>query len=257
VNIPAVLVVRLPTTTRKDPFMTQLAALTEPNRPASPVVRAATTTDHPAIRQVVRAAFGPYAAKMDPQVFRLYLADLLDLNRHAADGQLLVADVDGKVRGFGAFYPESALQRMNWPPGWAGGRGLAVHPATRHQGVARALLAACEERARALGAPVFAFHTLSFMTTAAALYDALGYHRAPTFDVDLNAHYGVHSPFQAQALAYRRELTPVVTPDLSAVPTTNVPRPRNHAPAYYLGRPSAFWVQQLSRRGPTPVPSVQ
>ncbi len=57
------------------------------------------------------------------------------------------------------------------------------------------------------GAPVFAFHTSGFMTTARALYERLGYRRAPEFDRDLGAYFGVRSSVPWMALAY---LKPVV-----------------------------------------------
>jgi hypothetical protein len=53
---------------------------------------------------------------------------------------------------------------------------------------------------------VFAFHTAEFMTTAIALYERLGYLRAPEFDIDINAHYGVHARRPWRALAYLRPL---------------------------------------------------
>jgi len=69
------------------------------------------------------------------------------------------------------------------------------------------LLTALEDRARAAGAGVFAFHTSAFMTTAVALYERLGYCRAPRFDIDVNAHYGVPAARPWPALAYLRRLT--------------------------------------------------
>jgi hypothetical protein len=63
-----------------------------------------------------------------------------------------------------------------------------------------------ERRAREVGAPVFAFHTASFMTTARALYERLGYCRAPGFDRDMNAHYCVRATRGWTALAYRKSL---------------------------------------------------
>jgi GNAT superfamily N-acetyltransferase len=170
-----------------------------------PVVRSAAPADYAAIRQVVGAAYEQYANLIPADVFSHYLADLLDLNRHARHGHLLVVDVDGRARGFGAFYPDSSVQGFGWPPGWAGGRALAVHPAARGRGVARALLSACERLARDHGAPVFAFHTASFMTNAIALYERLGYRRAPEFDIDLAARFGGNSSFLA--VAYLRHLT--------------------------------------------------
>ncbi len=132
------------------------------------VIRFADPSDHAAIREVINAAYGQYETAMGPDAFDNYLEDLLDLERHARNGQLVVAEVGGSVRGYGAFYPDIAAQKLGWPPGWAGGRGLAVHPAARGIGVAHALIGACEDLAYEYGAPVFAFHTLELMGDARA-----------------------------------------------------------------------------------------
>ncbi|HEX3306314.1 MAG TPA: GNAT family N-acetyltransferase, partial [Streptosporangiaceae bacterium] len=87
-------------------------------------------------------------------------------------------------------------------------RALAVHPGARGHGVARALMAASERLARESGAPVFAFHTASFMTDAIALYDRLGFRRAPEFDFDMAAHYGGTGATPITALAYLHQLAP-------------------------------------------------
>ena len=103
-------------------------------------------------------------------------------------------------------HPDSSIQGFGWPVGWAGGRGLAVHPAARGRGVATALLAELECRARSVCADELAFHTAEFMTTAVALYERLGYRRAPHFDLDLNHHFDIHDSAPVRALAYRRAL---------------------------------------------------
>jgi predicted nicotinamide N-methyase/ribosomal protein S18 acetylase RimI-like enzyme/tetratricopeptide (TPR) repeat protein len=148
-------------------------------RTTVPLVRDAVPADYPAIREVVIAAYRQYADLIPPDVFSPYLADLLDLDRHAHHGRLFVVEVDGLVRASGSFYPDASVQGLGWPPGWASGRALAVHPDARGLGVARALIATCERLAREAGVPVFAFHTASFMTKAIALYDRLGFSRAP------------------------------------------------------------------------------
>jgi GNAT superfamily N-acetyltransferase len=175
--------------------------------PSTPLVRPAGPADHAAIRDILRAAYSQYTADIPPQVWDTYLADLLDLDRHARDGDLLVAVVDGAIAGYAAFHPDATAQGFGWPPGWAGGRGLAVHPAYRGRGVAAALLAELEYRSRDAGADVFAFHTSAFMTTAVALYERLGYRRAPEFDLDVNAHYGIDAATPWPALAYLRRLS--------------------------------------------------
>ena len=164
--------------------------------------------DYPEIRRVIIAAYRQYADLIARDVFSPYLADLLDLDTHARHGHLIVVEADGRIRGFGAFYPDASAQGLGWPPGWASGRALAVHPDARGHGVARALLAANERLARESGAPVFAFHTASFMTDAIALYDRLGFRRAPEFDFDMAAHYGGTGAAPITALAYLRQLAP-------------------------------------------------
>jgi len=184
---------------------------TPATRSSTVQVREAGAADRPAVRGLVAAAYSQYADVLPPVLFRRYLADLLDLDRHAAHGPLLVADDMGRIVGSAAFYRDIAAQGMGWPPSWAGGRALAVHPAARGGGAARALLAACEPRARLVGAPVFAFHTGTFMADAISLYERLGYRRAPEHDLDLAAHYGVRTPAPVRSIAYYHPLAPSAT----------------------------------------------
>jgi GNAT superfamily N-acetyltransferase len=171
------------------------------------LVRRALGSDRTAIRSVVAAAYAPYARILGVALFRRYQADLLDLDRHACLGEVLVAELDGVVRGSGTYYPDAADQGVGWPAGWASGRGLAVDPSARGLGVAQALLSAVENRARADRAPVFAFHTAGFMLDAVALYERLGYERAPEFDIDLADLLGATAAAPVPALAYLRRLS--------------------------------------------------
>ena len=177
-------------------------------RTTMPLVRDAVPADYPAIREVLIAAYRQYADLLSLDIFSPYLADVLDLEKHARHGRLLVVEADGRVCGFGAFYPDAAVQGVGWPAGWASGRALAVHPAARGRGVARTLLATCERLAREAGAPVFAFHTASFMTDAITLYERLGFRRAPEFDFDLAARYSRFGAAPIMSITYLRCLTP-------------------------------------------------
>ena len=171
------------------------------------LVRDAVPADYPAIREVTLAAYGQYAYLVARDVFEPYLADVLDLEEHARNGRWLVVEADGQILGSGAFYPDAAAQGYGLPAGWASGRALAVHPAVRGRGAARALLAAVECLAEDSGAPVFAFHTASFMTSAIALYERLGYRRAPEFDFNMAARYSP-SATPITSIAYYRCLDP-------------------------------------------------
>lgn len=178
-----------------------------PGRTVTVLVRDADPADRADLREVVEAAYRPFGRVLPPAVFGGLLADVLDFDRHARRGQLLVAEVDGRIRGSAAFYPNSFSHGMGWPRGWVGGRALAVHPDARRQGAARALLTACEQRARILGARTFAFHTAGSMVEAIALYEGLGYCRIPPFDIDLTTHYGHPAGRPIMALAYRKNVS--------------------------------------------------
>jgi GNAT superfamily N-acetyltransferase len=173
------------------------------------LVRDAVPADYQAIRDVVIAAYRQYADLITQDIFSPYLADVLDLETHARYGRLFVVEVDEQIKGFAAFYPDATVQRVGFPAGWASGRALAVHPSARSLGVARALLATGERVAREAGAPVFAFHTHSFMTSAMALYERLGYRRAPQFDYDLAARFSRFAAEPIMSFTYLRHLTPM------------------------------------------------
>jgi GNAT superfamily N-acetyltransferase len=190
------------------------------SRPAV-CVRTADRDDHSAIRALLWTAYGPYAPHVPAPVFLRYLSDLLDLERHAANGPLLVAEVEERIVGHAAFYPDAGRLGFDFPDDWASGRALAAHPAVRGRGVARALIAECERLARAGGSPVFAFHTAGFMDTAIALYDGLGYRRAPEYDVDLARHYGFDEFAPIPVIAYRRDLAMGPSPHLPGQATAD------------------------------------
>ena len=169
-------------------------------------VRRAVEADLPEVRTIVARAYRQYRRVLGGEVFSRYLDDLLDLDRHRTHGQLLAAELHGVVCGAVAYYPEASVQGIGWPDGWASGRGLAVDTPTRGLGVAEALTREVQRRARADGAPVFAFHTAAFMHGARALYDRLGFERAPEFDVDLREYLGLGHDRPVPTLAYLRRL---------------------------------------------------
>ena len=172
-----------------------------------PMVREAEPRDHPRIRLLLNESTAQYRAVLPSRMYHAYLDDLLDLDRHARDGHLLVATRETQIVGSASFYADATVQHMGWPSGWSGGRGLAVHPAARRHGVAQALLGRCERLGRTVGSPMFAFHSATFMKEAVRLYGHLGYIRLPRYDTDLAAHYGAAGEAYLPVLAFGRDLT--------------------------------------------------
>ena len=174
---------------------------------AVPSVRAAVPADYPAIRDVVIAAYRQYAGLLERDIFSPYLADLLDVDTHARFGHLFVVEAGERVCAYAAWYPDASVRWFPWPAGWATGRALAVHPDARGNGAAHALFAVGEDLARRAGAPVLAFHTHSYMTGAIAMYERMGYRRAPEFDFDVAERFGRFGAAPVMSLAYYRNLT--------------------------------------------------
>lgn len=173
---------------------------------ATLAVRDAGPADRADLREVAEAAYAPFAIAPRFTVYADVLADVLDLDNRSRRGQLMVAEIDGRIRGSVVFHPNTFTTGMGWPRGWAGGHAITVHPGARRHGVERALLAECERRARVSGARTFAFHTASFLTEAIALYEGLGYCRVPHFDLDLTTRYGHPASRPIRAIAYCRDL---------------------------------------------------
>lgn len=126
-----------------------------------------------------------------------YLADLRDARGRSEDSVVLVADAGGDLAGTITWCPEGSSHREIAEPGEGEFRSLGVAPACRGQGVGRALVLACLDRARESGCHAVVLSSSSDMTAAHRVYAALGFARLPERDWGLP---GMH------LLAFRREL---------------------------------------------------
>jgi predicted N-acetyltransferase YhbS len=164
-------------------------------------VREADRSEHEAIRAVISAAYREYTSVLPPVLFDEYLANLLDLDARAEGGTMLVVERAGAIVGTVSFFEDAAGEGLSWPSGWAGLRALAVDPAARGLGIGRML-----DRARAAGATVLCLHTASFMAAAVAIYQEMGFQRAPAFDFSPTGHLGVEVATEVRVIAYRLDL---------------------------------------------------
>jgi ribosomal protein S18 acetylase RimI-like enzyme len=110
-----------------------------------------------------------------------YLDRIADVAGRAERTTIVVAVEAGRVLGSatleldGRIEPESAPL----PPDEAQIRMLGVSPDARRRGVARLLMAACEDRARAAGRTRMTLNTTQRMEVAQRMYASLGYEREP------------------------------------------------------------------------------
>jgi len=108
-----------------------------------------------------------------------YLSRLADVARRAQQTLVLVALLDGEIVGSATVELDGRIEPDSPPPapGTAHLRMVGVSPTARRQGVARALIAASIDAARAAGRDVLTLHTTAAMAGAQRLYEGLGFVR--------------------------------------------------------------------------------
>ncbi len=116
-----------------------------------------------------------------------YLSHLAAVAERAERTTILVAVEDGQILGTATLELHGRVDEVEdgpLAPGEAHIRMLGVAADARGRGVARALMAACEERARQHGRVVMTLNTTHRMAGAQHMYAALGYERGPDRVVD-------------------------------------------------------------------------
>lgn len=156
--------------------------MTHPSRDMQ--IRDARADERNAIRELTLASYAEFATVMTPSAWgelERALHTALDSN---GDAERIVAEQDGQLVGSVMLYPPAAAtysglsERVVWPEL----RLLAVLPSARGQGVGRALVNECVERARRTGATALGLHTSESMRVALHIYEQMGFVRAPEFD---------------------------------------------------------------------------
>lgn len=142
-------------------------------------VRPATSADLEAAAEICVLAYDA-AGQLEPG--SPYAATLRDTPARAESGVLLVAERDQTVVGTVTICPIGTEFAEICRDGELEFRFLAVHPDHQRSGIADALVAACEQQARAQGAHTLAICVRDTNTGAAAMYERRGFTRVPERD---------------------------------------------------------------------------
>jgi ribosomal protein S18 acetylase RimI-like enzyme len=132
---------------------------------------------------VVRAAYQQFESVYPGESWERYITMVGDLRPRAGEGEIILAQRAGDLVGSVTFYADGSKSGQGeWPEGWSGVVRLAVLPAARGLGIGRTLIDECLRRARERSAATLALHTTEWMAVARAMYECIGFVRAPEFD---------------------------------------------------------------------------
>ena len=152
--------------------------------PAGLTIRDARAEDAPAIERLVLGAYADYERIMDPGAWRGLDGAVRAALASGAGAERIVCERDGRLVGSVMLYPPAvdAYGALAGRAPWPELRLLAVAREERGGGVGRRLVEECIRRARRAGARELGLHTSRSMTAARALYERLGFVRAPEHD---------------------------------------------------------------------------
>ena len=94
----------------------------------------------------------------------------------AQTGELIVAEIEGRIVGAVAYVPPWQPKAAYFQREWPVIRMLVVDPSSRGNGVGRALTQECIARAGRDRSPVVALHTSPIMNIALPMYLRMGFH---------------------------------------------------------------------------------
>lgn len=162
-------------------------------RRGNTIVRDARKEELDEVAELLTECYADYAKEFRAELWATYRDEIPAVASRLSVAQLIIVIRDASIAGTVTFYPEAALDGHDWPAGIASFRLLAVRPDLRGAGLGRALISECMTRARRHGASRLGLHTAPFMHAATALYERLGFVRAPDLDFDAGHYYGGNS----------------------------------------------------------------
>lgn len=143
-------------------------------------IRPVRPQEYQAVGELIALAYqveGAPSGKDDP-----YLDTLSDVEPRTRTSVVLVALADGVPAGAVTWCPLGSTEREIARDDEGEFRTMAVHPDYRGRGIARALVTACLDLARAEGFSGVAISSTTWMTKAHRLYRSMGFERDPGRD---------------------------------------------------------------------------
>jgi ribosomal protein S18 acetylase RimI-like enzyme len=165
------------------------------------LIREAQPDELEAVEALVKESYGEFHALVPAEAWEGWMKSIAQ-SVHSGAGLLLVAEVEGGLRGVVQFFPDASRSGQGrWPAEAATIRLLAVRPDFRVRGLGTRLTRECLRLAREEQIPTIYLYTGRFMLAAQHIYEKLGFQRAPEYE-----------PPEPGPIAYRLDL---ITPPKS------------------------------------------
>lgn len=155
-----------------------------------PVVRNFLPSDSAQVNALALLAFEQF--KDSYQDWPGFRAKIGNMSALADAGEIVVAEVEGKIVGAVAYVSPSSPKAEFFRPEWPIMRMLVVAPDFRGRGIGRALAQECLCRAKRDGASVFALHTSKLMQVALPMYQRMGFKWVSDTPAIHGVEYGVY-----------------------------------------------------------------
>ena len=153
------------------------------------MVNLATAGDIDAIAALNVEAYREFADRMSPDNWQKMAASIRSIEARTRSTRFLVMRDQGAIVGSVGYCPAGKGNPEIFPQDWATVLVLAVAPAHRGRGIARALVSACITCARDDSAHVIGLFTSELMTDAQQLYESFGFRRERELPPRLGLRY--------------------------------------------------------------------
>ena len=153
------------------------------------MIRLAQPGDFDAIAALNVEAYREFADHMTPANWKKMEASISSVESRARSTRFLTMWDQGIIVGSVGYCQPGKGNSEIFPQDWAAVLLLAVAPAHRSHGVARALVSACITSAREDSAKVIGLFTSELMTGAQQLYESLGFRRESELPPRLGLRY--------------------------------------------------------------------
>ena len=155
----------------------------------STMIEPATATDFEKIADLNVRCYEEFASALAPGSWEIMQKNLRNISERAEGSQFLLVRSGGQIVGSVGYCPPGRGEPTIFKPKMASVILLAVDPAHRGGGIAKALTATCILKAREDGAPSIGLFTSEIMQAAQHIYRSLGFQLESELPMRLGVRY--------------------------------------------------------------------